>query len=226
VKTEKSIRCIVIALLLQCTYGVHYYDYHDYELEQPIIVSERIGETIDPEEREQYDLFPGIENFTSATFYGPSKRGYAVEIVTESKKYISTNRDPLAVEILCDFFENYEYSERFRQEFETKWAVVTYDDLGFPITQDEIDAMRHPTRAILLGATGGCLLGAIPGALIGLAIGFSVEHYGELAVMYAGPGALIGGAIVGAIGASAARSIDKNNALEGIKESRRIREIR
>ncbi|KPJ73972.1 hypothetical protein AMJ52_02425 [candidate division TA06 bacterium DG_78] len=225
-KIEKSISCIVIALLLQCTYGVHYYDYHDYELEQPIVISERIGETIDPEEREQYDLFPGIENFTSATFYVPSTIGYAVEIVIEDKKYISVNREPMAVEILCDFFEKYEYTEKFREEFETEWAVVTHDDIGFPITQDEIDAMRHPTRVLLLGATGGCLLGIIPGALIGLAIGFSVEHFGELAVVYAGPGALIGGGLLAVIGASTARSIDKNNALEDIKESRRLREIK
>jgi hypothetical protein len=223
---KKSIHCIVIMLLLQCSYGVQYYDYHDYDMEQPIVINERIGETIDPEERRQFDLFPGIENFTSATFYGPSTIGYAVEIVTENKKYISTNRDPMAVEILSDYIKHYEEIEVDRKPFEGRWQIVAYDAIGFPITQTEVNSECNESAGCVTGGVAGGCLGFFPSLLIGLAYGrrktdILEEEFDTIMTI-----TLAGSAIFAVGGAALGKEIVKNNALESIKDSRRLRTIK
>jgi hypothetical protein len=223
-KTEKLICCIAIVVLLHCTYGVQYYDYHNYKLEQPIVASERIGETIDPEERRQFDLFPGIQNFTSATFYGPLTIGYVVEIVTENKKYISVNSDPMAVEILNDYIEHYEEIEIDRMPFEGRWQIAGYDVLGFPITQNEINSECSESAGCVTGGIAGGCLGFSSSLLIGLAFARNKTDL-EAELDNIMTITLTGSAICAIGGAALGRTIVKHNAFESIKDSRRLRTI-
>ena len=66
----KKIAVFVVAmtLILNCTYTVHHY--FSYETTRPIVISERVGKTIDAEEQGQFGLFLWVGDFKFATFYG------------------------------------------------------------------------------------------------------------------------------------------------------------
>lgn len=64
------------------------------EKEHVIIISERVGEEIDREERDKYNLFPGVPGFQSAIFYANSDSTYFLEInyLDEKSGELKTNR--------------------------------------------------------------------------------------------------------------------------------------
>jgi hypothetical protein len=148
----------VAVLAVNCTYSVRHYRY--YETIQPVAISERIGETIDAEERIHYGLFPGVDEFEVATFYGIEGGGYEVEILTADSKLVGVNRDYRALIILIDYIETFREIEFSQDAFERRWGIVDYDDLGFPVTQEEVRKVNKNFVAAsipyILGA--GCFL--------------------------------------------------------------------
>jgi hypothetical protein len=209
---------VVIALLSNCAYSLHYY--RDYKKTRPIVISPQVGETIDLEEREQFDLFHGIEDFKAATFYGIEGGGYEVEIVTANEQLIVVNRDPQAVEILQDYIERYEEIKDSREAFEEKWQVVDYDDFGLPITHVEVKKVDQGIGRIGYGI--GCgFVGIIPAGIMAFLAGGgnitqniqdkTTAYIVFIVVMAANIAAGVG------IGSNA----DRNYALKVIKEARK-----
>jgi len=161
-----------------CTYTAKHY--LAYERAGLITISERVGETIDPEEREQFALFDGIDDFKAAHFYSIEGGGYEVEIITEQEKLRAANMDPKAVEIMQDYIDRYEEIRSSREAFEKHWKIVDYDTLGQPITHDEIEYVNQHKYAWCC-AGGTFLVSLIPNALFsffvvgGLEFGFFTD---------------------------------------------------
>ena len=126
----------VFILPLSCTYTLS--QYQESESRSPVVISERVGEIVNDEERLHYNLFPEVEDFESAQFYEIPEGGYDVEISTEHQKLIAYNRNRDAVLILREYINRYEIIKDSISLFEEKWGIVDYDTLGQPITQDEI----------------------------------------------------------------------------------------
>jgi hypothetical protein len=152
---------------INCTYSFRYYD--EYTKGQPIVISERVGETIDAVEGEQFALFQQVDNFEAATFYEIDEGGYEVSMLAGGKEYVAINRDPRAVQILRYYVDNHAEIMESRQVFEKKWGVVGYDTLGIAITKNEIGAYTDPGGPVALGL--GCGLLSVLG--IGL-VGFMI----------------------------------------------------
>jgi hypothetical protein len=218
---------VVIALLSNCAYNLHHY--RDYKKTRPIVISPQVGETIDLEEREKFDLFHGIEDFKSAMFYGIPDGGYEVEIITEHSKLIAVNRDTKAIPIMRNYIDRYEEIKDSTSAFEEKWEIVDYDDMGQPITRDEVNRVKgHGYR---IGCcVGGCLLGLIPSAFLGLLVaGFEMNMMmypwgGELEHPETGLFVFIAGLTVSAVlSALLGNKFDRSSALKAIKMGRQPR---
>ncbi|MCK4252335.1 hypothetical protein KAX97_12875 [candidate division WOR-3 bacterium] len=210
---------VLLALLVNCAYTPRHY--LDYQKARPIVISVQVGETIDHEEREKFDLFHGIEDFKSAMFYGIPDGGYEVEIITEHSKLIAVNRDTNAIPIMRDYIGRYEEIKDSTSAFEEKWEIVNYDDMGHPITQDEVNqAQQYYGCCISVSLLG--ILGFVSGGFVGFLLSPSMDieyfHYTIL-------GAFIGGLVTGGIGVLVGRTIDRNNALKAIREARKPRVV-
>lgn len=224
----RKITCwsVTTALLLNCTYGtIKYYDYQYYVKTQTIVISERVGEEIDPEERRKFDLFGGIVDFKTATFYGIEEGGYNIEIITEDKKFLAVNRDPMAVEILRDYIDRFEELENDRLPFEGKWQIIDYDTLGQPITQREVNNRSNRGAACLFGGIAGGLLGFFPSLYLGFAIArgrsdILEKEFGTIFTVIA-----VGLVTSVIAGAAMGSEIGKGNTIKKIKESRKPRVV-
>jgi len=211
---------ILIALLYwQCT-PRHYTGYH--KVGDPVVLSENLGEVIDLEERNRYDLFKGIDDFRSAQFYRIKCGGLVAEIQTENRKLVSVNRDGHIFEILEEYVEEYQWIQTSKEVFERRWQIVDYDTLGFPITREEVADRASPISGF------GCGLGAAV-IVAGMAslVAYQIllpdrnEIIGdeELATkVFAGGivAGLVSGLLVGAI----TKNISMKDALKSIKDSR------
>lgn len=242
---KKYISFIFVAFIVNCTYSLKYYQV--YEKGEPIILTEEIGEVLDAEERERYDLFPGIEAFQEARFYSIENSGYCVEVVTDAKRMLLVNKDALAVWILREYIENNEeiqiekqqllkkahiigYTEsgeriyeKTKTTFEKKRCIVDYDEFGQPISTYEINALKGRSRACCC-MSGGAVLGAIPGLFLGAALYLLVSE--DVSDMDASMvsmtiGALGGGVVTGIIGLIIGNKKDFAHALKAIKEARK-----
>lgn len=131
---------VLISLLSYRCISPHYYAYE--KAGNPLVVSARIGETVDPEEREKYGLFQGIDNFEEARFYRSAGGGYEVHIKTENRKLVVCNRDQNGFWILREYIDKFEEILESREEFEAKWEILDYDDHRLPITMEEINRHR------------------------------------------------------------------------------------
>ncbi len=120
----------------------------------PIIISARVGEVIDLEERNNYDLFQGIDDFQSATLYSIQGGGLVTEIETRDQKLVAVNRDSNMHMILKEYIENHDWVQNQRGLFERKWKIIDYDMMGFPITKHEVAAISNPSASL------GCGLGS------------------------------------------------------------------
>lgn len=217
---KKKISLVVLlALLLNCAYTPRHY--LDYQKARPIVISVQVGETIDHEEREKFELFHGIEDFKSAMFYGISDGGYEVEIITEHSKLIAVNRDTNAISIMRDYIDRYEEIKDSTSAFEEKWEIVDYDDMGQPITRDELNQAQQKYGCFRSGLLFG-ILGFVSGGIVGSILSPSMEIE---SVTYAIIGAFIGGLVGGGIGVQIGRANDRNNALKTIREARKPRVI-
>lgn len=197
------------------------YYQHDYEKMKPIVINEQLGSEIDSDERAEYGLFTIIENFKAAIFYEISGGGYEVEIVTDDTKLIAVNRDSLAVETLKDYINHYEEIKSDKSAFEEKWDIVTYDTLGQPITQSEIDYLKSGGCCFIGGAVGG-FIGSFPGITIMAATMFEPERYYGTWYQFISISAIVLGT---ALGAYFSNKIERNNTIKAIKEARKPRVI-
>lgn len=217
---------VLVAWLLNCAPTLPQYKYHQYKGIYPIVISERVGETIDAEEREQLDLFTEIGEFKEARFFAIKGGGYEIEIVTESQKMHAVNMDPNAVEIMRDYIGRYAEIKGDRASFENTWAIIDYDTLGVPITKDEVGRVLSPGHAVACG-TANCLLVA-PFAVILLAgvfrgdsdvHGWDVEAAGIFAASI-GLGAILG-LVTGCGTGCLVYQQDRRNVVNIIKEARK-----
>jgi hypothetical protein len=218
---------IAICALINCTYTLPYYN--EFERENLLVISERVGETIDAQERSQFDLLRGVENFKSARFFEISGDGYDVEIFTEDHKLIGFNRDPDAVLILRDYIERYEVIKDSMPEFEKKWGIIDYDTLGQPITRREVNVNMNPKRhwrGLLalsggtIGCVGSCLIFGAPIPRVDVPTDY--DNSEDIRKSLINLGATTFGGVSGwFIG----KEIDKRKALEKIKDARRPRLI-
>jgi hypothetical protein len=220
---------VLIFFLLNCASTLPRYEYRVYEREQPVVISERVGDTVDPEESEHFDLFRGIEEFEGAQFYALEDGGYVVEIAAKGEKLAAINRDQDAIAILRDYIDRYEEINTDRPAFMRKWNILDYDTLGVPITAYEVtNSMEQSrSRARRTGCTG-CVGVSLFGLLIGL--GFAGSGAGSQT-----PGPAIGAAagaialgIIALIGLVAMGTViavtysrDEADFLEMIKEARK-----
>lgn len=208
---------VVTTTLLNCAYNLLHY--RDYKKTKPIVISAYVDETIDSEEREQFDLFPGIDGFKSAMLYGIAEGGYEIRIITENKKLVAVNRDSLVIMILRDYINRYEEIQNSKGDFEEKWKIVDYDNLGLPITQHEINRIRKPGSGAMWGGSTGCLVGFFPSLVLGRTVGENIsEDYGFPTFLTSWGISLVTGALLG-------EKSFRNNALKAIKESRKPRNV-
>jgi len=158
---------VLVFFVLNCASTLPRYDYRVYEREQPVVISERVGDTIDPEESERFDLFAGIENFERAQFYEMEDGGYIVEITADGEKLAAINGDQDAVAILRDYINRYEEINTDRPAFIRKWNILDYDILGVAITAQEVMLAKEQNRS--RARKSGCA-GCVGVSLIGLIV--------------------------------------------------------
>jgi hypothetical protein len=217
-KQTVAISMLVISLL-NCTYMLKQYDV--YERQDVIVFTEEIGEVIDAEERERYDLFPGVEGFQDARFYKIAGGGYEVEMVTRKGDFVSVNWDEMACQILTDYFTQHNNEHYNQTDFEEKWEIIDYDALGFPITKVEIS--RHSSRVGC--CITGCCFGGVAGSVIGVAIGKANDSGGSDDYDYTVVSLFLTGTMGSLLGSVHGFGLSDWYALTRIKELRKPRVI-
>jgi len=127
----------------------------------PVVIHERIGKFIEPEEREYYNLFHGIEGFEEAVFFNRWDGGFDILIMSERHTYYAIYDVFQAGEIVHDYIEHYDAISIAQDNFVKKWNIVGYDTLGLPFTKNDVDRIlvKHgiSARAVGFGCLGGCL---------------------------------------------------------------------
>jgi hypothetical protein len=216
---------LLVMLMLNCTYTLK--QYNEYTVSEPIIISNRVGEVIDADEREQFGLLEGIENFRSAQYFSVADGGYDVVIQTTYAKFIAYNRDPDAVQILRDYLNRYEVIHDSMTAFEKKWNIVDYDDLGQPITRNEVHMsvervwQRYlPVTCATAGCIGSCLIFGAPSPAMDVPSDYDNSEDKEK-ILYAVGSTVVGGVAGWLVG----KELDKRIALSKIKEARKPRVI-
>jgi len=155
---KRVVTFTVLLIFLHCQYAPRQYTSY-YSIGNPVIISEMVGEVIDLEERNRYDLFRGIEGFQSARFYTMQEGGLIAKIETSEQMLAALNHDSLMQGILKEYIDNHEWVKDNKDLFERKWKIVDYDTIGFPITKNEIAAIS------IRGAPVGC--GCVAASCIG-----------------------------------------------------------
>ncbi len=166
--------------------------------EKVIVISERVGEVIDAEERERFGLWPEIKGFKSAVFLQLSDGSYVADITYEEdgeEKKSGIPQSELSIASLKEYIENYDETEsqHYVPDVEEEKVVK-------PSMQNMV---KPPTnsgkiiREIFFGIGAGTLVG-IGGSFIGASIMDSENHegFGESV------GAFVGFAIVYPIGSA------------------------
>ena len=224
---------VLVSLLVSCTTFTK--SKREYTVIGPIIISERVGEVIDAQEREYYKLFPKIYirpayyTFESATYYELREGGYEVRITTNNGILVAQNHGENAVSILRDYIDNYEEIASSPKEFEKKWEIVGYDDLTQPITRGEVESIRKKRRMAITCAVGGCTVPLSVGCILAMAtaltytpeIGDTAEQLekAEKIMLYSAGIGTVCGLTGGLIG----MGVEKSMALGAVKDSRKPR---
>lgn len=141
--------------------------YASYTKGELVSISGKVGASIDKNERNEYELFNNIPNFERATFYSIKEGGYLIEIQTVTDTLISVVSDTKMVSILADYVDRYEIIRLNRESFEKKWSIVSYDEQGIPITENEMLRYHKKVSCCALGCgLGGSALGLVTGAVL------------------------------------------------------------
>jgi hypothetical protein len=222
---------VLLVWLLNCTLRFSTHDYHQYERGREITVSERIGEIVDAEERVRFGLFKGVEGFESASFHSIMQGGYEVLIRTTNGTFIAVNRDSQAVKILRDYIDSYETVLSWSNTFEKKWDIIDYDEIGFPITKNEVRLYSNPSASCACGAgSAAAVIGAsvFIGALSIMSGGFLFHEPTDEEIRRAN--IILGAGIIAGVAAGLMVHHWQNTermskALEFIKDARRMRAV-
>jgi hypothetical protein len=222
----------VACLLMNCVYPSRQSTEQLCSTEDRIVISERVGDVVDAEERAYFKLFPKIYirptyyKFESATYYSLGGGGYEVRVTSDKGILVARNYGSEAVTILRDYIDEYERIVNSRDEFEKKWQIVDYDELGQPITKGEIDSERKKGRVTKACGLGGCVLvGSVGCILSAIRLGglYSIEDAEEetaeiqkIMLYTAG-----GGILVGATGALIGRGLESTFARDAVKAARK-----
>lgn len=219
----RLLRSIVLMAFLSCSYNVRYF--HSVKNNSETIkINEELGTMIDSEERLQYGLFPSLQKtYKEAYIYDRQDGGCIIEIITENKKLIYINDNLLAVEILRDYINCYPMTVLEQENFEERWAIVNYDNLGQPITKSDVSQhQKRITSCLGCGCVGG-LAGFFIGAVIGLAKHRASNrryYYSDVPNFSHVFGALTGIAIGLPVGAVSGYLLENWFVLQRIKKSR------
>ena len=220
----RSLFVVSAFVALHCAPKMPFFRFDPDERGDPIVISERVGETIDSEERVQFGLFPGIADFRSATFYMISGYSYGVEIATDKARFVSVNLDPKATYVLADYIDRHEEIRSSIREFEDKWQIVGYDDIGQAITRHELNMIRHTRRNWYIGGGIGAVVGCLAGGAIGVAV--TPEEGGMIdfsklngLIIGGGIGGCIGGLAGGMLGVKYAPVVEQEKAFALIRRS-------
>lgn len=132
-------------------------------------LSDKVGDTIDFAEREQYSLFPGIINFESARILVRDDTGYFAEIYSRDGDILSQfllKLTPKEVERLTFFIENYD-------TIKTQIANDEYVELAFKRFWDRVESNRISTidEEISPSTIEGRFIWTVRGTTIGSAAG-------------------------------------------------------
>ena len=160
-----------------------------YAAKRRVTVSERVGETINSEERENFDLFlpeiyirPVTYQYESANIYAIPGGGYELEMVGAKHTVVVVNKDPDGIDILADYIDNYEQVVIAKDFFEDRWGIVDYDGLGLPITEKEIQMARkyaiaeRKKAARKVSETWGGCIGMAAGGVMAIVIYSTTER--------------------------------------------------
>lgn len=212
---KKYIFVFLTIVIANCTYSVK--NIKDYEKKEFIILSEEIGEVLDIEEREHYGLLSGIDNFREARIYGQPDSSFALEITTKKNKLIAYYQNPLIIGILIEYIQKFDSIPDTWEMLERKWKILDYDDLGLPITADDINRYKNHFSCCI---SGGCLASTI-GGVLGAAINGTLDDSGweDLSTIAAALGGCLAGFPVGAI---AGYFYEDKYVFKRIKEARRM----
>ncbi len=134
----------------------------NYEERKLISIHEKVGETIDMEERKEFNLFPDIEDFRSAEFREIGGNALEITLETGEGTFISVIRDSLMVKMMGDYFGNFDVYGDSIALFERKWKILDHDTLGMPIAAHEVPQYAIAESHAVACGLGMCLLGAIP----------------------------------------------------------------
>jgi len=141
--------------------------YASYTKGELVSISGKVGASIDKNERNEYELFNNIPNFERATFYSIKEGGYLIEIKTLTDTLISVVSDTKMVSILADYVDRYEIIRLNRESFEKKWSIVSYDEQGIPIAENEMLKYHKKLSCCALGCgLGGGAVGLFTGIVI------------------------------------------------------------
>jgi len=189
-----------------------------------ITISKRVGEEIDPLERNGFGLFPDVKGFVNAQFYGIWKGGYEIRLVTEPEELILVNMDSLGREILLDYFERYEEINQAKDQYERKWQIIGYDDMGLPITKYEVNRVKQQIG--YLGCGCGCALLGLPVALF-IDVDINWSHYESNYPYETSPYLIYGSCLLtsAAAGALVGNVLDTRRAIAVIKAARKPRVV-
>lgn len=142
---------------MSCTTSLR--QYKNYEpIDYCVTIHYLVGEVIDKTEKEKYNLFWEIEGFQEAVFHPVVGGGYEVEIITETCRMKAVNRDSNAIMILRDYNSTYDATYEGRLAFMSRWDIIDFDGMGFPVTKDEVEkyslklGCAGPTTCVLGGA--------------------------------------------------------------------------
>jgi hypothetical protein len=171
----------VFSLLINCSYSLQ--KYRGYERGDIITLHESVGEFIDIEERQQYDLFPGVQGFQEARFYNIPNSGCEIRLMTDlgdfRAEFKVTSRDPLTVDILSEYINTCEEFSFSKKDFERNWHILDYDSIGLPITEIEVNYVKRKNFRYIWGGVGlvaggffGYSIIAWPGVVIGSVAGW------------------------------------------------------
>jgi hypothetical protein len=201
----------LFSLLTNCTYSLKQYSV--YKRGGIVTLDERVGESIDAEERQRFDLFPGIDNFKEARFYSINENDCEIIIwLLDDSNFRIICRDPLIVDILGDYINTYDEITFSKKKFERRWRIVGYDNFGLPITQFEVNHVKEKRFRYICGGIGFGICFSF--CFIMLEINRIQGAQRVLWEMIAGlAGGIAGWRILGS-------KIDERNAIEAIKRSR------
>lgn len=187
---------------------------HAQTEEKMIVISEKVGEVIDAEERAYFALFEAYKGFKSAVFLELPDSGYVAEITYEENGEEKKSRLPLnkqSIKSLKNYFKNYKEIKPRLLDFEIKKQKVVRTPFNLGRVAGEIlggigTGIIVGFGGIFIGSVfrppenddlGGGVLGFVIAYPIGSAIGVNIV--GNKGNETGSFGATLGGGILGAV---------------------------